>query len=744
MIFVDRLNVINPLDPSTKLGQQAVRETERIGVQLQSGEMSQKRIRVKAYRHLSVQDALNRLFQGKCAYCESELSASQPIDIEQFRPKMSVLESPEHPGYWWLANTWENLLAACFDCNRVRQHKRTIQLTDERSGKGNRFPLKNEKFRAFSPEGDISKEEPLLLDPTVDEPSEHLVFNETGFVYSDTDRGNTTIAVLGLNRKGLLQARKKVIQRFSMLVNVLDNTGNSADVLQSINDMAMASAPYAGMVRQAIQQNKFLRKTLNSDMTQTAISKTRLRKARTDSFEYMTQMSDYSLDTDGGVQKFKSQQRVIERITIKNIRAIRKLDLDLTDQTNGSTPWLMLLGENGTGKSTVLQSIAILLSGHEQVRKLMERDRLDPSSLVRYRCQSGRVRVKLSGFIKPHELVIYRDRLVFHSPHGEVTTVFSERSMEGSGWDAQTLVLGYGATRLLPKKPSSSLDVGFGRIENLFDAFVPLIDAQSWLMRLKQRTFDDTAIILKDLLNLDEQTKMIRSTGEVWIKTPGSKTSLKNLSDGYQAIVAMTVDILDVLSRIWPRLSEAEGIVLIDELDAHLHPTWQMKIVGSLRKALPGVQFIATTHQPLCLRGLMKGEVIVMQRTKGGLVEPLTNLPSPQDFRVDQLLTSEFFGMNSTIDPETEELFDAYYALLAIDNRTSKQEETLSSLRTELDGRRRLGDTQRETLFYETIDTLLSKQTTSSRLSPENLQDEAIRQVSALWNSVIDENEPKT
>ena len=56
----------------------------------------------------------------------------------------------------------------------------------------------------------------------------------------------------------------------------------------------------------------------------------------------------------------------------------------------------------------------------------------------------------------------------------------------------------------------------------------------------------------------------------------------------YQTVIPATADILEILSRIWTDPTLAEGVVLIDELDAHLHPAWQMRIVGSLRRALPG------------------------------------------------------------------------------------------------------------------------------------------------------------
>jgi len=79
----------------------------------------------------------------------------------------------------------------------------------------------------------------------------------------------------------------------------------------------------------------------------------------------------------------------------------------------------------------------------------------------------------------------------------------------------------------------------------------------------------------------------------------------------------MACAIMKMLFERWDNLTSASAIVLIDELDAHLHPRWKMRIVSSLRKAFPQVQFIASTHDPLVLRGIRNNEVAVLRRVSG-------------------------------------------------------------------------------------------------------------------------------
>ena len=159
------------------------------------------------------------LFNGKCAYCEAKLILDQHHgDVEHYRPKGRVTDENDnvieiddgnggrrpHPGYYWLAYDWRNLLPSCAACNRPGK------TGDRRAGKWNRFPVVGK--HAWTPDG-IAGEQPLLLNPLLeeDDPDKHLVFDpETGRIIGTTDRGRKTVAILDLNRDGLPGARRDV------------------------------------------------------------------------------------------------------------------------------------------------------------------------------------------------------------------------------------------------------------------------------------------------------------------------------------------------------------------------------------------------------------------------------------------------------------------------------------------------------------------------------------------------------
>lgn len=160
---------------------------------------------------------LLEIFHGKCAYCEITLTNNQPGDVEHYRPKGRVvgddlkpvkvryddLGEMEHPGYFWRAYDWDNLLPSCIDCNRRRNHL----TVDGRvaAGKADRFPVKGPRARWAEEE---AQEEPLLVNPSREDPAEHFVFNTDGTISARTSAGETTLDLLGLNtREGMIEAR---------------------------------------------------------------------------------------------------------------------------------------------------------------------------------------------------------------------------------------------------------------------------------------------------------------------------------------------------------------------------------------------------------------------------------------------------------------------------------------------------------------------------------------------------------
>lgn len=263
------------------------------------------------YKHNEVKLALERLFHGKCAYCETFYASTQPMDVEHYRPKGAVIEDTDHTGYWWIAMEWTNLLPSCIDCNRkrnqptpegdtslVRLHEQTAQFTRSvtiGSGKKDSFPLAATGIRSRSATDPLQAEKPLLLNPAEDDPQKHMEYffdreNPVSFILpralpdgEDDDfagegrlsqKGATSIHVYGLNRLRLVQARTEILRKLEFLAGLVidlkslaDELGDDGDddemavrtsrlisgfadnLIAEMRRMAEPSMPYSAMVR---------------------------------------------------------------------------------------------------------------------------------------------------------------------------------------------------------------------------------------------------------------------------------------------------------------------------------------------------------------------------------------------------------------------------------------------------------------------------------------------------------------
>lgn len=158
------------------------------------------------YGSEAVRSALNARQGDKCAFCESVILPVSTPHVEHFRPKAGYVDESTHalvkPGYYWLAYAWSNLMLACPLCNSS-------------NNKGNRFPLASEATRATNPADNLDLESPLLIDPFEEDPRDFIRFRgPVAYAVDDNLRGATTIAVLGLNREDLVDAREAFLNAF--------------------------------------------------------------------------------------------------------------------------------------------------------------------------------------------------------------------------------------------------------------------------------------------------------------------------------------------------------------------------------------------------------------------------------------------------------------------------------------------------------------------------------------------------
>ena len=217
---------LDPNDPDAS----GPKEFRKIRDMLANGE-TVKSDDFSAYGSRAVREALREMFHGKCAYCESKIAGNQDTDVEHYRPKKGVTEAEDagvaHPGYWWLAMVWENLVLSCQHCNQSRSYHVIIpdnlETEDElieflqnqpasRAGKLNAFPTEDGVW-ALGPGDDLTVEKPLILNPVDTDPGNHLdwvLFQGASTVRARNGSlvGEATRKILGLNRRWLEEDRR--------------------------------------------------------------------------------------------------------------------------------------------------------------------------------------------------------------------------------------------------------------------------------------------------------------------------------------------------------------------------------------------------------------------------------------------------------------------------------------------------------------------------------------------------------
>lgn len=683
----------------------------------QSKDRSQKRYK---FPHLSKIDdelkpILHERFYGKCGYCESRIDNSKDGVIDRYRPHNGVRDKKEYYQdlYWWLAYDWDNLIYSCKECSQY---------------KGNYFPVKGE--RTISQVVSLNIEERLLYNPCIDKPEDDLFCTSDGHLNSSTEQGAQTMMLLRLNRSSLVNQRLKAIKEVSNTFHsVIQKGSEEADPNRLLNsvyefdhrvDFLLARRrvlleeleifPFVGKLIGLEDYSDFLKE----DIAVKGRLDFKRQKLEVDS---KTEVSEESL--------VQSDFFPLDYIYIKNFKGISELQLDFRPNEVERKSWMFLLGENGVGKSSILQAIALGLNP-----KFLKDNPQRIPGLIKKSKQTAEIHIK------------ERDS------DNIVKTILTRRDQSYSHTgEFKSFLLGYGSLRLSADDTSESARRDTDKISynNLFIPTKPLNDITKWLKSIYKNSpnqFESVAYSIKQLLPHDfTDNELVINKGDIEFKN--SQQNFTELSDGFKSTITLAVDIMMKLSGAYADMDKLTGIVLIDELGNQLHPTWQMRIVNQLREVFPQINFIISTHHPLCLRGSASNEVVLLKNLDHE-VEVITELPDPSGLRVDQILSSEFFGLNSLVDPEIEAKFNKYYKLLSLDNLTPDQKVELSVLKDDLRDKKQLGSTLREEIMYSVIDRLLAQKVAFSknRLDREGLKEEAIKRVSKIWKDLnIDRND---
>jgi predicted ATP-binding protein involved in virulence len=388
-------------------------------------------------------------------------------------------------------------------------------------------------------------------------------------------------------------------------------------------------------------------------------------------------------------------------LTITDVKCFKgEHTIDLSDGNGQPAMWTVILGNNNTGKTTLLRCLADLepIKFHNSKLVLPKASENTEWKLEKYHVGSSiLIEMKDKYVITPESAWWYESGGCVGGKNSEIGNL---------------IIYGYGTSR----KMGNSYD----ETENpdntisLFDDNATLINAEKWLkdtdyaskngvesakLRLEKIKNILTNGLLPDVKNFKctsiETNGKIDSFVEIetddhgWVK-------LRELGYGYQVTLAWVVDLAQ---KMFIRYKDSENplhepaIVLVDEIDLHLHPEWQRKIISFLSEQFPRTQFIVTTHSPLIVQSAEDINLVLLKKEENHVVIEQPKLKTYRGWTVEEIL-SDLMGL----DGKTKS--DDYLSLIKTFNKAVMKDDYASAKKTydELDALLHRNNIHRELL----------------------------------------------
>lgn len=396
----------------------------------------------------------------------------------------------------------------------------------------------------------------------------------------------------------------------------------------------------------------------------------------------------------------------ITKITLINVRCFENLNIDLSKQ-GGAQNWLVMVGDNNSGKTSILRSLSMGLCDKTGASSLLQdtygdwiRSGENKADIIIDLCDDGN---------------IFRIETSIHKSYSGLEEVGQITHPEEFPWD-KIFVCGYGANRSIMGSESYDKYSSPDALYTLFNYDYPLLNPELMFLRLLRKGFEENELYewLAEILMLEKESIRLDESG-IKVKRGENYYYLGSMGDGYEAMTTLFFDLFGwaLLAGLGDKKNMISGIVLIDELEQHLHPRWQKNIIKLLHKVFPQVQFITTTHSALCAIGttnLSDTECsLLMLSHEDDHVVGSKRIYPPRHQRADQVLTGYLFGLPTSGDDAIEEALHKYAELGSRPKRSEAEEKEFQSLKEYLGRTIGAPESEHEKEFTEAVREVLRK-----------------------------------
>ena len=359
---------------------------------------------------------------------------------------------------------------------------------------------------------------------------------------------------------------------------------------------------------------------------------------------------------------------IVTRLNPTNLRVIKAAEFHFRPSFN------LIVGVNGVGKTSVLDALSVCLSAVvKRVNKLRSRVEVFSANDIRIGADFMKVECDVRFGKQEHSYLLYKPRETsvpqeakagmpreqVHSTQ-EVAKFIGDTPSLVSGHESggRPLAVLFSTSRAVPSERAPRKGVAAGGVEAAFaDAFVErelrLGEFGAWL-EVQESVRSERPAADRVLDACEEAVKRflpdyanLRFEGEdntqLLIDRASTTIPVRQLSDGERGILALVLDLTRRLAQANPDLtdpaSEAEAVVLIDEIDLHLHPKWQRQIVHNLTTTFPRCQFIATTHSPQVVASVEPDQILLLAPNE--IIRPDRSLGMDSNWILRQLMETD-------------------------------------------------------------------------------------------------------
>lgn len=388
------------------------------------------------------------------------------------------------------------------------------------------------------------------------------------------------------------------------------------------------------------------------------------------------------------------ESATLSRVVLHNIGPFT--DLDLTLQPT----WNVLLGNNGFGKSTILRAICLGLCGSDVPSSGMS----SVSALLRSGTDHGWIELQVGAST-------YRTDLERKSGTVEIRSR-QLTPLQTGRW----VVLGFPPLRGVSLRALDGATNKDAPNYPVVDDLMPLLrgsidsrmdNLKQWIVNTVVRAegggdlspaevaryaqLRDAFFSLMDRITPGERLRYSHLDKREWrvmVQTEGGVVPIDVISQGMSSMMAWVGVLLLRMFEIYGHMPNPErqnALVLVDEIDAHMHPEWQRTVVQFVREYFPNLQVVATTHSPLVVGTMQHGEVLQVTRNRAGVVEISMLEMTFQGLRADQILTSAAFALDTTLDVDTHKRLNEYSELLGKMDKSDADVAHLAQMEVTLD-----------------------------------------------------------